>query len=212
MPIAIHTPRTLISRHPDAFAISLILFLIGFMLGMQPQYSQAIIEEAQKRQVEPTATITNFKEILLNNGLISAVLWLGWFLPLFFGIACLPPAIMIYNVGAAFGAVVSYVSPAQSVITLLSFGILEALGFILALAGGLLFPKYVILKLFGKSVQFIEMLKDTVTILFYSFMFLFSGAIFEAMLINPLTMIVGLIGGLLTTFFGFCFLVAKSGG
>ena len=207
MSIVIHTPRRLIAKHPDAFAVSLILFLIGFMLGTQPQYSQPIIEEAQKREVEPTAMTTNFKKILVNNGLICSVIWAGWFLSPFFGIAYLPPSIMVYNVGASFGAVVSYVSPFQSILTLLSFGILEALSFLFALAGSLLFPKYAILKLLGKPTQFTDTFNDALTLLFYSFALLFSGAVLETLLINPLTRIIAVVGGLIVTFFAIRFII-----
>lgn len=212
MPITIHTPRKLISKHPDAFTVSLILFLIGFMLGTQPQYSQPIIEEAQKREVEPTAVATNFRQILVNNGLISCVIWSGWFLTPFFGVAYLSPAIMIYNVGAAFGAVVSYVSPTQSAITLLSFGILEASGFVFALAGSLLFPKYILQKLLGKPVQIAETFTDAATLLVFSFLFVFSGAIIEALLINPLTRTLAVTSGTIITVFAVWFLIAKTEG
>jgi len=201
MTIAIPTPQKLITKHTDAFAVALIFFLIGFMLGLQPEYSQPIIEEAQKREIEPTATTTNFKTILINNGLISAVISVGWFLTPFFGIAYLPPAIMVYNVGAAFGAVVSYVSPTQSIITLFSFGIIEALGFIFALSSSLLFPKYVFQKLLGKTVYFSETLTDAATLILYSFLFIFGGAVIEALLINPITQMLAIIIGTITTLF-----------
>jgi hypothetical protein len=210
MSITILTPRNLIGKHPEAFAVSLILFMVGFMLGLQPQYGQPIIEEAKKREVEPTAIATNFKQILANNGLISAVLWSGWFFTPFFGVAYLPPAIMVYNVGAAFGAIVSYVSPLQSVMTLVSFGILEASGFVFAFAGSLLFPKYAILKLLGKTTQFTDLFTDASTLLFYSFVLLLCGAILETLLINPLTTMFAVASGLIVTFLVVRFFILKA--
>jgi hypothetical protein len=209
MSIVIRTPQNLISRHPDAFTVSLIFFLIGFMLGLQPEYSQPIIEEAQKREIEPTATATNFKTILINNGLISAVIWIGWFMIPFFGIAYLPPAIMVYSVGAAFGAVVSYVSPIQSIITIFSFGVIEALGFVFALSSSLLFPKYVLQKLLGKTVYFSETLTDAATLMLYSFLLISTGAVIEALLINPVTQILAIIIGTVTTIYVIKFLTKK---
>jgi uncharacterized membrane protein SpoIIM required for sporulation len=209
MSIVIRTPQNLISRHPDAFTVSLIFFLIGFMLGLQPEYSQPIIEEAQKRQIEPTATATNFKTILINNGLISGIIWAGWFFTPFLGLAYLPPAIMVYNVGVAFGAVVSHVSAIQSIITIFSFGIIEALGFIFALSSSLLFPKYVLQKLLGKTVYFSETLTDAATSMLYSFLLISTGAVIEALLINPVTQILAIIIGTVTTIYIIKFLTKK---
>jgi hypothetical protein len=201
MSIVIRTPQNLISRHTDAFTVSLIFFLIGFMLGLQPEYSQPIIEQAKKREIEPTATATNFKSILINNGLISGIIWAGWFFTPFFGLAYLPPAIMVYNVGAAFGAVVSYVSPMQSIVTIFSFGIIEALGFIFSLTSTLLFPKYALQKLIGETVRFSETFTDAATLILYSFMFIFVGAFIEALLINPMTQILAVILGAAITLY-----------
>jgi len=164
-----------------------MLFLAGFLLGTQPEYSQVVIEKAQENQVEPTATVANLKQIFINNGLISTIIWSGWFIVPLLGVECLPPALMVYNVGVAFGAVLSSVSLTQGIITLLSFGVIEALAFIFAMTGSFLFPKYVILKLLQKTVSIADTFRDALTCLFYSFILLMVGACIESLLINPLT-------------------------
>jgi len=194
-------------KHIDAFAISLMLFLAGVVLGLQPSYGQKIIEEARKKEVDPTALLVNFRLILFNNGLIALLSWAGWFTIPFMGVDCNPPSLMVYNIGASFGAVIGNVSPIQTLLTFVSFGIIEALGFIFAVAGSLLFPKYLLLKILGKSVSLMEILKDSATLLFYSFVFIFGGAIFEAFLIYPMTTVFAIIGGAVTTFFLIYFLV-----
>ncbi len=206
MALTIHTPRTLLTKHSDVCAISLILFLIGFILGLQPQYGQPIIEEAQKREIEPTATYVNFRDILTNNGLIASLGFVGWFLFPFWGLMVLPPTIMVYSIGATFGAVVSYVSIPHAIITLCSFGIIELFGFLLTTAGGLLIPKYALYKIVGKTIEFTETVKDAFSFLLYGIICLFLSALFEALLINPATTAVAILIGVLATAFMFLLL------
>lgn len=209
MSIAIHTPRKLMEKHTELFALALCLFLIGFFVGIQPTYGQLIIERAQEIKIDPNATLTNTRAIFVNNGVISVILWAGWFVMPLMGTECFPPTIMIYNVGAAYGAVAGYVSFAQFLITLGSFGIMEAAGLIFGLVAGLLFPKYVFMKFTRKSVTFSEYALDSLALMFYSAVALLAGALFEAVLINPLISIVGAAGGLVTTFFFLRFIFEK---
>lgn len=169
-----------------------------------------IIEEAQKREVEPTATYVNFKEILVNNVLIASVSLVGWFLFPFLGVAIIPPAIMVYSVGTTFGAVLSYVSTTQAIVTLCSFGIMELFGFLLATAGGLLFPKYALYKLLRKTIEFTETVKDAFSFLIYGIICLFFSAVLEALLINPLTMAIAILIGITATIFTIFMLVRES--
>ena len=209
MSITIHTPRKLIEKHTELFALALCLFFIGFLIGLQPEYGQPIIEHAKQIEIEPTATFTNVRAIFINNGIISVVGWVGWFLTPVMGLDYFPPTIMIYSVGAAYGAVAGYVSAFQFLVTLVSFGVLEAVGLIFGFVAGMLFPKYVFMKLTGKNAAFSEYAGDMLTLMFYSAVALLAGALFEAILINPLLMVIGIIGGVVATFFFLKFALQK---
>jgi len=198
MAVAIYTPRTLINKHFDALAVVLVLFLIGFMLGLQPEYGQSIIEKAREREVEPANVRLNFQAILVNNVLIAFFSWSGWFLFPVMGTEFIPPAITVYNVGSAFGAVVAH-NPLQSLISLLTFGIIEATGFIFATTGGMLFPKYILLKLFRKPVEIAETLSDAAVFLAYAAFLLLISAFIEAFLIYPVTSAFAVLFGVIIT-------------
>jgi len=197
--ITIHTPRKLIHKHPTVFAISLLLFFVGVLLGFKPEYSQEVLEKVREQHIEPTAVAVNVKSILLNNGLIAFVLWGGWFPALFLDLSYLPPAVMVYSVGIAFGTVFSTSSPINSVLTFASFGLIEALSFLMACSGGLLFIKYIVLKISRSPVSFIEILKDAATFLVYSMIFLFTSSVLEAFLINPSTTMLSVLAGIAIT-------------
>lgn len=199
--ITIRTPRKLIDKHPELFVLSIGLFLVGFMIGLQPEYGQPIIEKAREIEINQYDTLANIRAIFVNNGMISVVTWVGWFLAPILGIQYFPPIIMVYNIGAAYGAVAGYVSLPQFLLTIASFGIMEAIGLIFGMVAGLLFPKYIFMKLTGKSVEFSDYASDALALMFYSAVALFAGALFEALLINPTIMVVGIAGGLVATFF-----------
>jgi hypothetical protein len=197
--ITIHTPKKLIQKHLDLFIIAVGLFLIGFFYGLQPKHAEPIIRQAKEIPVDPYATLTNIKAIFVNNMLISIVSWLGWFMFLLFGLKFFPPLIMVYNVGAAYGAVASYVSSGQFILTLAIFGVVEAIGLIFGLMAGLLFPKYILMKILGRDVSIVNYAQDSLSFMLYSAITLLIGAFLESLLLNPVTAILGLICGLLTS-------------
>lgn len=182
----ISTPRQLLGRHYEVFLLAIGLFLIGFVIGVLPQNQQSIISEAQKMSINPTAVLTNIRAIAVNNGEIALIIYLGWFFMPVLGVGAFPPLLMIFNVGQVFGAVTSYASY-SSLFILPSFGILEALGYVFAMASSLLFPKYAILKVLGESVSLAGILGDAFTLLGYSFLVVLLAGSLEALLINPPT-------------------------
>ena len=201
MSITVHTPRKLIQEHLDLFVIAVGLFLIGFTYGLQPEYAQPIIQHAQEIHIDPYDTLTNIRAIFVNNMLISIVTWLGWFMLPLFGLECFPPSVMIYNVGAAYGAVASYVSLEQFVLTLATFGVIEAVGLIFGMMAGLIFPKYALMKILGRNVSFASYAQDSLSFMFYSAIALLIGALFESLLLNPMTTVLGVISGLVISIF-----------
>ena len=209
MSVTIYMPRKLAEKHLELFVLAIALFFIGFLIGTVPEYGQPIIERAREMELDPYAMIPNFKAIFVNNGAIAAFIWGGWGIAPFMGLEYFPPSVMIYNVGAAFGAVVANTTPLQALLTLASFGLIEATGFVFALSGGLVLPKYVLMKITGQSVVLSEMLRDSFTLLLYGFIALGSGALLETLLINPITMAVGASGGVVSTFLFFRFIFSK---
>lgn len=191
----LQTPRELAAKHPEIFVISLVLFIFGVAIGFQPEISEQIIRQAQETTINPYAMTDNFWMILSNNGLISSIAWIGWFVFPFFGLSYFPPTIMVYSVGATFGAVTSAVTPLRSLITLSSFGVLEASALLLGISAGLLFPEYVFLKVMRKQVNFQELLVDSGTLFLYSGLFLVIAAFFETLLLNPSTTWIAVIVG-----------------
>lgn len=210
MSITIHTPRKLIDKHPELFVLAIGLFLIGFTIGLQPEYAEPIIKKAKEIELDPYDTLTNIRAIFVNNGMISVMTWTGWFITPILGIDYFPPIIMVYNIGAAYGAVAGYVSFPQFILTLGSFGIMEAVGLIFGMVAGLLFPKYVFMKLTAKNVAFSEYALDALALMFYSAVALLAGALFEAILINPSVTMVSVAGGVVTTFFFLKFILQKA--
>ena len=208
MSITVHTPRKLIQEHLDLFVIAVGLFLIGFTYGLQPEYAQPIIQHAQEIHIDPYDTLTNIRAIFVNNMLISIVTWLGWFMLPLFGLECFPPSVMIYNVGAAYGAVAS-VSLEQFILTLATFGVIEAVGLIFGMMAGLIFPKYALMKVLGRSVSFASYAQDSLGFMFYSAIALLIGALFESLLLNPMTTVLGVISGLVISIFLLRFIFKK---
>lgn len=209
MSISIHTPRTLIDKHVELFALAVALFFIGFIIGLQPEVSQPIIEHAQQMQIDPYNWAGNLIAIFVNNTAISAVTWVGWFIFPIFGFGYFPPIIMLYSIGTVFGAVISYVSPLQSLLTLASFGIMEATGLIFGMTAGLMFPKYVLMKITAKEAALGDYTKESLTLFLYSIIALGSGALLEALLINPVTQLISVAGGTICTFFFLWFIFKK---
>ncbi|VVB52300.1 Uncharacterised protein [uncultured archaeon] len=195
----IQPPCTLFKKHLDVLVITLMLFFAGFAIGLVSPYGQAIVENARNRQIDVTDITGNFQMIAQNNGMIAAMGWVGWFVFPVFGINYFPPSVMIYSVGASFGAVASAVSPANLAISLMSFGVLEALSLVFGIAGGLLFPKYVALKLFKKPVSLSETIVDSGTLFLYAGAFVAVAAMLEAFLLNPATMLFAVVMGVLIT-------------
>lgn len=209
LPITIYTPRALIDKHIELFTLAFALFLIGVIVGLQPEVSQPIIEHAQQMQIDPYDLVGNLQAIFVNNAAISAVTWVGWFIFPIFGFGYFPPNVMLYSIGATFGAVISYISPLQSLLTLASFGIIEASGLIFGMTAGLMFPKYLLMKITAKEAALGDYTKDSLTLFLYSIIALGSGAFTEALLINPVTQPIGGVGGVVGTFFFLKFVFAK---
>lgn len=195
-----HTPFNLIRKHLDVFIFSLSLFVCGFLFGLQPSVGEPIIEQAKNIQINPYETLANTRKIFLNNVFISAALWLGWIATPVFGLQFFPPFIMVYNVGATFGAVAAYVSSVQFLVIMLTFGVLEMLGVVFGMTAGLLLPKYVIKKLVS-TASFADYAYDSLLFMFYSAFTLLIGAFFEALLINPYTAVVAVAVGTVITAF-----------
>lgn len=197
------------SKHKELFTLALALFIIGIIIGLQPEVSQPIIENAQQMQIDPYNFTGNLTAIFINNSVISIIIWLGWFLFPVLGLGYFPPTIMLYSVGATFGAVFSYVSPLQSLLTLFSFGILEASGLIFGMSAGLVFPKYVYMKITRAEVVFGDYMKDSLMLFIYSIIALGIGALLETNLINPLVQSIAAISGIICTFVFLRFIFTK---
>lgn len=193
MSVTILLPSSLIRKHGDIFLVSLCLFLIGFMFGTRPQYSQPIIEEAQKTTLNPENTSENFRLILFNNAFIAFIATIG-------GIIFIPTVnIAIRNIGMTYGAVISTSSIGTSAILLGTFGLLEASAFLLSITSALLFPKYILQKLTGRLTSISETTVDALMLFIYAILILIPSAILEATLINPQTQSTAIIVGVLTT-------------
>jgi len=196
---AIHAPKQLIQKHKEVFLISTLLFLIGVIVGIHPQYGKPIIEHAREIEIDPYAVATNFKSIFINNGLISLILCVGWFIFPFYP-DCFPITVMVYNVGSAFGAVLAYANILQFFVSILTFGLIEALGFIFGLSAGLLLPKYAIQRLLGKPANLSTYLLDSLTFMLYSLSSLVISAFLEAVLLHPALFSIAFIIGVICTF------------
>ena len=62
--ITIHTPRKLIHKHPTVFAISLLLFFVGVLLGFKPEYSQEVLEKVKSCKKECCFVVTERHDML----------------------------------------------------------------------------------------------------------------------------------------------------
>ncbi|MCS7124572.1 MAG: stage II sporulation protein M [Candidatus Bathyarchaeota archaeon] len=196
---AFHTPKGLIQRHYDLFICAVIFFFYGFVHGLTPKYAQPVLEEARKLTFDPYRTSANIISITFNNGMLSVVLWLGWILMFFLGLSFFPITVMIYNIGVPFGAVASNLSIPNFVGVMLSFGILELLGYLFSVVAGLVLIKYVIFKLLRHPVSINEAMVDSFSLFAYGFAFIILGAFFEALVLNPKLSIIGLALGTLCT-------------
>jgi len=195
----VHAPRQLIEKHKDIIIISVMLFIIGFVVGFHPEYGKPIIENAQKIPINRYAMSSNFKSIFVNNGVIAIVLCFGWFIFPFHP-DCIPFAVMVYNVGAAFGAVAAYTYISQFLASIISFGLIEALGYVFAMSAGLLFPKYVVLKLLNREATLSSYVTDSLAFMLYSFVSLALAALLEALLLYPIFYLSSIALGIISTF------------
>lgn len=176
------TPKELMHKHYELFIFSFLLFLIGCFIGTTPKYAESIIEQAKKEAVVPTDLYRNFQLIFGTNGFIAIFLWSGWFIFPFI-ITAFPLIMMVRNVGFAFGAVAYALSLPNLILVLFIFGILEALGFIWAFAGGLMLMKMFYLKLRGSTKTWSELFGDSFMMFMHAFMLLLVAAIFETLLL-----------------------------
>jgi uncharacterized membrane protein SpoIIM required for sporulation len=159
---------------------------------MQPTRTQEIIEEAETIEIEPQNIVQTATRIFLNNAIIAFVTLLGSII-IIYGVN-----LAINNIGAVFGAVTITLTPINALLVLGTFGILEFLGFLFALMAGLLFPKYLIVKLLYHN-SFRDFFTDSSLSFFYSIVFLGIAAVVEALLLNVETALLAfLIGAPLT--------------
>jgi len=189
-------PSMLVRRHFHVFFFALAVFLAGCILGTTPQRTQEIMEEAEKIEIDVYNIPENIRRIYVNNAVIGIILFIASFTVI------LGANIMLNNVGVVFGAVVFNVPPLWAIVTLSSFGVLEALSFTFIFTAGLLIPVYGVKKLVGYSdTSFVETLSDCLWLLIYGLCLLLPAAVIEALLINPNTVLYALTSGPIITIF-----------
>ena len=167
-------PGEILRENKTVVAFALFLIFIGFLLGARTDLGKAVLERASKQDPNEFINIrATAYSIWQNNALIA----LRGIIPVF------TLQIAVFSVGVVFGAIYSVFTFQSYLVIFTTFGALELFAAFLSVVAGLLFIKYVVLKITGIPIS----LMDTCTSAFVLFLcgigLLIPSAIFEAFLL-----------------------------
>lgn len=172
--------REILTHNLDILTLALILIFAGISIGAANiELQQQVLEQAREIALpEDPGSICH--EIFMNNIQLAILSLISGLLIVF--VPTLLMSIAVLSVGSTFGAVMGLTGPGWPQI-MFTFGLLELWAFILAVTSGLLYPKWILLRLFGKATTIGETVLSSAWLLFHSAIALLIAGILEALLI-----------------------------
>lgn len=167
-------PGEILRENKMVVASALFLIFIGFLLGSGTQLKEAVLEQATEQDPGEFVNIrATAYEIFRNNALIA----LRGVIPVF------TLQVAIFSVGLVFGALYSVFAFQTYLVIFITFGALELFAAFLSVVAGLLFIKYVFLKVTGTSISLIDTCTSAFVLFLCAIGLLIPSAIIEAFLL-----------------------------